>query len=642
MLKHRKRKEKAVRKLEAMSANLARLTDLTTELRRQLKPLAGRPRSRGVRRRSRPICAMPGCGSPPTTSSPGANEFAGVGDAEAALRREHDEAAARLDAASAELSGHEAGGGEPDRARRTCAADVVSVIGAGRTGERNGTDCDGTRAAPRHRAGPDRGRRPGHAGRRGRRGRRHGDAGWWRDLDDARARLDVRPHRDDRRPSGSPPKPSRPTWRRCGPRRTGVRASPGSRARSTRCAPASSRSTRRWPGSPMRSTRPPPARSRRRRSSRPCRPASARSTKVRSASTSTTTDRWPRYGWPTSVSANCRRPNAAPNARWRLCSARIEALSVGLDRKDGAAWITENLSDAGLFGSLAKLVKVRAGLRGSGGDRARRRCGCDRRRRRDGGSLGGRGAQGSPTAAGPPSCSATGRHRPIRGRSRCPPTRSGRSTWWMPPERLRGAVAAMLSGVAVVGDSGGRARPGAPPPAAAGRHPRRRSRRRRLGQRRLRPAAEHAGDHLGDRDRPWRTGRRRDAGGRAGGRAGRAHWPSRPLDKMPPSRRWRPSTSRTPTIASAYEQLGRLGQDARTAEEEWRRLTEQREDLEASRVRTVERAQRTRAAADQRPADPGFRRRRLRRAPGDASQRRRRPGQPRSRRGWRCAPPRNV
>ncbi|HVM27584.1 MAG TPA: chromosome segregation protein SMC [Mycobacteriales bacterium] len=39
VLKHRKRKEKALRKLEAMSANLARLQDLTTELRRQLKPL---------------------------------------------------------------------------------------------------------------------------------------------------------------------------------------------------------------------------------------------------------------------------------------------------------------------------------------------------------------------------------------------------------------------------------------------------------------------------------------------------------------------------------------------------------------------------------------------------------------------------
>ncbi|WP_402467717.1 chromosome segregation protein SMC [Isoptericola aurantiacus] len=39
VLKHRKRKEKALRKLDAMAGNLARLTDLTTELRRQLGPL---------------------------------------------------------------------------------------------------------------------------------------------------------------------------------------------------------------------------------------------------------------------------------------------------------------------------------------------------------------------------------------------------------------------------------------------------------------------------------------------------------------------------------------------------------------------------------------------------------------------------
>ena len=39
VLKHRKRKEKALRKLDAMEANLMRLQDLTTELRRQLKPL---------------------------------------------------------------------------------------------------------------------------------------------------------------------------------------------------------------------------------------------------------------------------------------------------------------------------------------------------------------------------------------------------------------------------------------------------------------------------------------------------------------------------------------------------------------------------------------------------------------------------
>jgi chromosome segregation protein len=39
VLKHRKRKEKALRKLDSMQANLARIQDLTVELRRQLRPL---------------------------------------------------------------------------------------------------------------------------------------------------------------------------------------------------------------------------------------------------------------------------------------------------------------------------------------------------------------------------------------------------------------------------------------------------------------------------------------------------------------------------------------------------------------------------------------------------------------------------
>src|SRR5688500_2109257 len=39
VLKHRKRKEKALRKLESTEGNLTRLSDLLTEIRRQLKPL---------------------------------------------------------------------------------------------------------------------------------------------------------------------------------------------------------------------------------------------------------------------------------------------------------------------------------------------------------------------------------------------------------------------------------------------------------------------------------------------------------------------------------------------------------------------------------------------------------------------------
>ncbi|WP_406454069.1 chromosome segregation protein SMC [Streptomyces sp. NBC_01622] len=54
VLKHRKRKEKALRKLDAMEANLARVQDLTDELRRQLKPLG---RQAAVARRAAVIQA---------------------------------------------------------------------------------------------------------------------------------------------------------------------------------------------------------------------------------------------------------------------------------------------------------------------------------------------------------------------------------------------------------------------------------------------------------------------------------------------------------------------------------------------------------------------------------------------------------
>jgi len=54
VLKHKKRKERALRKLEAMQANLTRLSDLTVELRRQLKPLG---RQAEVARRAQQVQA---------------------------------------------------------------------------------------------------------------------------------------------------------------------------------------------------------------------------------------------------------------------------------------------------------------------------------------------------------------------------------------------------------------------------------------------------------------------------------------------------------------------------------------------------------------------------------------------------------
>ncbi|CAJ1500599.1 chromosome segregation protein SMC [[Mycobacterium] kokjensenii] len=107
VLKHRKRKEKAVRKLDAMAANLARLTDLTTELRRQLKPLG---RQAEVARRAATIQADLRDARLRLTADDLVSrqaEFAGTTDAEATLRREHDQITERLTVAADELTAHE-------------------------------------------------------------------------------------------------------------------------------------------------------------------------------------------------------------------------------------------------------------------------------------------------------------------------------------------------------------------------------------------------------------------------------------------------------------------------------------------------------------------------------------------------------
>ncbi|CDP83576.1 chromosome segregation protein SMC [Mycolicibacterium farcinogenes] len=108
VLKHRKRKEKAVRKLDSMAANLARLTDLTTELRRQLKPLG---RQAEMARRAATIQADLRDARLRLAADDLVRrqvEFHNTNQAETTLRREHDEATVRLEAATVELQAHEA------------------------------------------------------------------------------------------------------------------------------------------------------------------------------------------------------------------------------------------------------------------------------------------------------------------------------------------------------------------------------------------------------------------------------------------------------------------------------------------------------------------------------------------------------
>ncbi len=108
VLKHRKRKEKAVRKLESMQANLARLSDLTDELRRQLKPLG---RQAEVARRAQSVQADLRDARLRLAADDLVTLRAAMTDrdaVEASIREQSDRVAAEVDAATGEMNRHEA------------------------------------------------------------------------------------------------------------------------------------------------------------------------------------------------------------------------------------------------------------------------------------------------------------------------------------------------------------------------------------------------------------------------------------------------------------------------------------------------------------------------------------------------------
>ncbi len=267
--------------------------------------------------------------------------------------------------------------------------------------------------------------------------------------------------------------------------------------------------------------------------------------------------------------------------------ARIEALSVGLDRKDGAAWLQKNHSGAGLFGSIANLLKVRPGYEvavaavlGAAADAvAAENFGAARSavaalKASDGGRaaivLG-----DWPQHAAPP-IGATARRRGC-----------GRSDLVDMPSRLHGALTAMLSGVAVVRDLTAAldlvaARPQLRAVTADGdlvgagwvsggsdRKP---------STLEITSEVEKARAELADAEK--QTGELSAAlSGALAEQTARQDAAEQALAALNES---------DAAISAIYEQLGRLGQDARTADDEWQRLIQQRDELEAGRVQTVE------------------------------------------------------
>ena len=107
VLKHRRRKEKAVRKLDSMQANLARLNDLTAELRRQLKPLG---RQAEVARRAQTVQADLRDAKMRLAADDLVTRRTALQDQtqdEKAAREQHNQVAAALDEANLELGRQE-------------------------------------------------------------------------------------------------------------------------------------------------------------------------------------------------------------------------------------------------------------------------------------------------------------------------------------------------------------------------------------------------------------------------------------------------------------------------------------------------------------------------------------------------------
>lgn len=586
VLKHRKRKEKALRKLDAMAANLARLTDLTTELRRQLKPLG---RQAEVARRAATIQADLRDARLRLAADDLVGrraERAAILDAENAMRREHDVAAARLSVAAEELAAHEAALTElSQRAEAvqhtwfglSALAERVGAtvrIASERAQHldvepltRNDTDPskpEELEAEAEQVAAAEQQLLAELAGARTR-------------LDAARTELAGR-----ERQAAEADRAHLAAVRAEADRREGLARLAGQvetmRARVESIDDSVARLSER------------------------IEEAAARAQQARTEFEAVQGRVGELDQGEVGLDEQHERTVAAlrladqrvaelqvaeRDAERRVASlrARIDALSVGLDRKDGAAWLARNHGGAGVLGPIAQLVKVRPGYEaalaavlGAAADAL---------------AVDGLGAARAAVSALKEADG--GRAALVLSDWPAPdnpaPEIAGGARWALDlieaPPRLLGAITAMLSGVAVVNDL-----------AEA------------LDLVAIRPqlrAVTLDGDLVGagwvsgGSDRKPSTLEITSEIDKAGGElaaaeAQVAHLSAALSGALTEQAARQDSADQAlaalnesdATISATYEQLGRLGQDARAAEEEWTRLLRQREDLEAGRAQTLE------------------------------------------------------
>ncbi len=587
VLKHRKRKEKALRKLDAMSANLARLTDLTTELRRQLKPLG---RQAEVARRAQTIQAdlrdaRLRLAADDLVSRQ--TERDAILEAEAAMRREHDEAAARLTVASEQLTEHErelvALSQRAESVQHTwfgLSALAERVAATVRIGSERAQHLD---AEPERTSDTDPEALEAEA-RQVHAVEQQLDA----ELVEARTRLDAaRAALAEReREAAEADRAHLAAVRAEADRREGLARLAG-QVETMRARVES------IDDSVMKlSERIEQAAARVQQTRAEFETVQGRVGELDQGEMGLDEHHERTVAALRSADERLAELQAAERGAERQVAslrARIEALSVGLERKDGAAWLAQHRSGAGLLGPVANMVKVRPGYEaavaavlGSAADAvAAESFGAARSavaalKEADGGRaalvLGDWPAPESPDEA---------------PRGALP----GGALWARDlvetPARLRGAMTAMLSGVAVVGDMAE-----ALDLVAA---------RPQLRAVTLDGDLVGAGWVNGGSDRKLSTLELTSEIDKANSELAAAEAQVEQLSaalagalteqaaRQDSAEQALAALNESDTAISAmYEQLGRLGQDARMADEEWNRLLRQREELEAARAQTVD------------------------------------------------------
>ncbi|MCG7583027.1 chromosome segregation protein SMC [Mycolicibacterium sp. OfavD-34-C] len=584
VLKHRKRKEKAVRKLDSMQANLARLTDLTTELRRQLKPLG---RQAEMARRAQTIQAdlrdarLRLAADDLVTRRA---EFDNTNQTETTLRREHDELSARLETATAELDAHESAVGDlSERAdaaqqrwfRLSALAERVSATV--RIASERAQHLD---AEPETSGGPDPDELEAQADEVAERERQ-----LLEELSESRERLDAaRAELAEREQVAAEAERAHLAAARAeADRREGLaRLSGQVDTMRTRVESIDETVAR-------LSTAIDDAAARAQQTQAEFETVQSRVGELDAGEVGLDEHHDRTVTALRLADERVAELQAAERAAERQVAslqARIDALSVGLERKDGAAWLQENHRGAGLLGSIANLVKVRAGheaavaaVLGAAAD-----------------ALAAQDSRSAGDALTALKEADGGRAAIVLGDWPVPAAPGpgplpGGAVWAADvvdvDPSVRSAVTAMIAGVVVVADL-----------AAAlelvAAHPELRAVTADgdlvgggwvSGGSDRRPSTLEIASEV-DKARAELTAAERQTGELSAALAGALAEQTARQDAA--EQALAALNESDAAISAIYEQLGRLGQDARAADDEWQRLIKQRDELEAGRTQTVD------------------------------------------------------